>query len=83
MLAAAGTSASHAEATSRLVGRQCARRSLHKDRGKRESSLVNLAYDETACVGNVCALTVPCAGRSSVVKHPRHLVVEKSHCLPM
>lgn len=61
MLAAAGTSASHAEATSRLVGRQCARRSLHKGRWKRDSPLVDLACNEATCVGNGCALTVPCA----------------------
>lgn len=70
MLAAAGTSASHAEATSRLVGRW--EGSAHvapcvKEEGSVAALWFNLACNEAACVGNICALIAPCAGRSSVL----------------
>lgn len=80
MLAAAGTSASHAEATSRLVGRQCARRSSREGRGKRDSPLVNLACNEATCVGNGCALTVSTCWEEQRVGATS---LENSHCLPI
>lgn len=82
MLAAAGTSASHAEATSRLAGRlagrQGARCSLHKV--KCNGSLSKLAYEGGLC--DVCVLTVggtKCWEKQHVVDSG----LEKGDCLPI
>jgi hypothetical protein len=82
MLAAAGTSASHAEATSRLAGRlagrQGARCSLHKV--KCNSSLSNLAYN-----GDLCDVCVPVVGGIKCWEK-QHVVdsgLEKGDCLPI
>jgi len=52
MLAAAGTPASHAKATSRLVGKRCARCSLHKVKCKIGSS--RLVEPGAVCMSILC-----------------------------